>query len=67
MRKLNILIKSGGGTGPMKPDNLHFCKVLNPVDEYIFTPRDLASRGVFLCMLKTKGQLWKDFFLPRSL
>ena len=21
-RKLNILIKSGGGTGPMKPDNL---------------------------------------------
>ena len=21
--KLNILIKSGGGTGPMKPNNLH--------------------------------------------
>jgi len=23
MRQVNILIKSGGGTGPMKPDNLH--------------------------------------------
>ena len=25
-----FLIKSGGGTGPVKPDNLQKCKVLNP-------------------------------------
>jgi hypothetical protein len=25
-----LLIKRGRGTGPMKPGNLHFCKVLIP-------------------------------------
>ena len=31
MHNFKCLIKSGGGTGPVKPGNLHFfCKVPNP-------------------------------------
>ena len=52
--KLHSLIKSGGGNGPMKPGNLHFCKVPNPAVVYreMRDLRLIALRlaGRFFCL-----------------
>ena len=47
--KFNMLIKSGGGTGPVKPDNLlSESKVPNPADEIFYALGFVCRRGVFL-------------------
>ena len=60
-KKLHSLIKSGGGNGPMKPGNLHFCKVPNPAVVYreMRDLRLIALRlaGRFFC-LSGIGSTW---------
>lgn len=59
--KLHSLIESGGGNGPMKPGNLHFCKVPNPAVVYreMRDLRLIALRlaGRFFC-LSGIGSTW---------
>ena len=57
--KFNMLIKSGGGTGPVKPDNLlSESKVPNPADEIFYALGFVCRQGVFCFYEKCRPQGW---------